>query len=503
MSPGLRFLRWALASTAARKRTLIGLVALPLATALVVGIALGIGAERGGWGAIALPASIPLAVLGAMLAGRVLLRAAQSVRRVQNALWIAEKVEPLRLEARDEAPSRINIVHPAIDLKHFFGGFIAVFNLARRLIERGHRVRLIAMEDSDLPRDWRTILVRYEGLGGSLGSLEVAFAGDRTREIEINPQDALIATHWTAAHVAAAALGKLQADRFLYLIQEYEPFIFPSGSAAALARASYDHPHTALFSTELLREWFALQGIGVFAEGRAAGERDSLSFENAITKVGPVSAADLSRPGPRRLLFYARPEEHAARNLFEIGAMALDQAMAAGAFAGWDIAGIGTVELRGTLPLPRSGATMRLLPRAPQDDYARLLRDFDVGLALMYTPHPSLVPIEMAAAGMTAVTNTFENKDAVALRRISTNLLAAEPSVQGVAAGLAAAEARTEQLEERGRGSQVAWPTTWDEALDDSLLTRLERLLWTESPPDVPQQLAAVTAPPPPAAPPG
>ena len=42
----------------------------------------------------------------------------------------------------------------------------------------------------------------------------------------------------------------------------------------------------------------------------------------------------------------------------------------------------------------------------------------------MYTPHPSLVPIEMASAGMLTVTNTFENKTSEALRAISGNLLA-------------------------------------------------------------------------------
>ena len=53
---------------------------------------------------------------------------------------------------------------------------------------------------------------------------------------------------------------------------------------------------------------------------------------------------------------------------------------------------------------------LELLPRADQRAYAELLRDHDVGLALMYTPHPSLVPIEMASAGMLVVTNSFENK---------------------------------------------------------------------------------------------
>jgi hypothetical protein len=158
--------------------------------------------------------------------------------------------------------------------------------------------------------------------------------------------------------------------------------------------------------------------------------------------------------------------------------MALDQAIASGGFAGWELSGVGTVELRGgSLSLPRSGASLRLVPRGPQADYGRLLRSFDVGLALMFTPHPGLVAIEMAAAGMATVTNTFENKDAAAFGHISANLVAAEPSVEGVAAALSVAEARAEHLDQRARGSHVDWPASWAQALDDDLLAGIERLL--------------------------
>jgi hypothetical protein len=465
-------------STAARKRTLVALVAVPLAVAFVAGTVLGVGAERGGWGLIAIGAAIPAAALGAALGARVLIAGVQSVRRTHAAFWLVDKLEPLALDVRRDAVRRIDIMHPAVDLKHFFGGFIAIFNLARRLGERGHRVRLIALEPPRPPADWRTRLARYEGVGDFAHELEVVFAADRREPVEINPDDALIATHWTAAHVAAKALPELRADRFLYLIQEYEPFIFPMGSAAALARASYDLPHAALYSTGLLRDWFATNAAGVFSAGLQGGERDSATFDNAITPVGPVDVDDLTRDGPRRLLVYARPEEHASRNLLEVGMMALDAAIATGRFSGWEFAGVGTVELgSGALELPRSGATVRLIPRGPQADYGRLLSSFDVGLALMYTPHPGLVSIEMAAAGMATVTNTFENKDAATLGRISSNLIAAEPTVDGVAAALGAAEARAEQLNERARGSRVAWPDSWDEALSEDVLARIEDLL--------------------------
>jgi hypothetical protein len=468
-------------STAARRRTLVVLVAVPLAAALVAGTVLGVGAERGGWGLIAILAAIPAGALGAVIGARALIAGVQSVRRTHSAFWLVDKLEPLGLEVRQSEPRRVDIIHPAVDLKHFFGGFIAIFNLARRLGERGHRVRVIALEPPRPPADWRARLAQYEGVGDFARELEVVFAADRRAPIEISPDDALIATHWTAGHVAAKALPELRADRFLYLIQEYEPFIFPMGSAAALARASYDLPHAALFSTGLLRDWFAANAIGVFSAGREHGERYSATFANAITPVGPVEADDLDRDGPRRLLFYARPEEHASRNLFEVGMMALDAAIASGGFSGWELAGVGTVELGdGVLELPRSGATLRLVPRGPQADYGRMLSSFDVGLALMYTPHPGLVAIEMAAAGMATVTNTFENKDAAALAGISSNLIAADPTVEGVAAALGAAEARAGQLEDRARGSRVAWPASWDEALGDDVLARIETLLVLE-----------------------
>ena len=471
-----------IAGTAARKRTLVALATLPLAAAFVAGVALGVGAQSGGWGVAAILASIPIALIGALLAGRALFGAAQSIRRVQGAFWLVDKLEPLNLEISERAPRRVNIVHPAIDLKHFFGGFIAVFNLARSLAERGHRVRLIALEGPELPSDWRARLRGYEGIGESIDALEVAFVADRSRPLEINPEDGLIATHWTAAHVASAAQRELALERFLYLIQEYEPFIFPMGSAAALCRNSYELPHTALFSTDFLRDWFADQRLGVYAPGRAAGDDASVSFRNAITPVGPVGPDDLHRDPPKRLLFYARPEEHASRNLFEVGAMALDRALFAGGFADWDLVGVGTVDPRGgALRLPSSGKALRLAPRTSQGDYADLLRSSDVGLGLMYTPHPSLVPIEMAAAGMPTVTNTFENKDAAALSRISSNLIAAEPSVEGVTAALAIAETRSKRFEERAAGSRVDWPTGWAEALDDTVMAEVERLLVLET----------------------
>ncbi len=290
------------------------------------------------------------------------------------------------------------------------------------------------------------------------------------------PDDSLIATTWWTAHIAARTLQSLARSRFLYLIQEYEPYTFVMGSLAALAKATYDLPHVALFSTELLRDFFAARRYGVFAAGESRGRQDSVAFENAITRVSPPSAEEMAARGQRKLLFYARPEAHAARNMFELGALALTQAVLGGVFGPrWSFHGIGAVE--DTEDVRLASANLQMVTRRAQTDYAEYLTGFDVGLALMFTPHPSLVPLEMASAGMVTVTNTFETKTREAMEAISGNLLAAEPSPDGIVAGLQQAVERVEDHRARVAGAAVDWSTDWDRSLDDRLMESVERLL--------------------------
>ena len=391
----------------------------------------------------------------------------------ESARVIADKIAPLRWHVGDDEPERINILIPTIDLRHFFGGYIAKFNLAVKLVAAGERVRLVTVDPvGPLPADWRATIESYSGLHGLFDRVEVVF-GRESSAIAIARGDRFVASTWWTAHIADHAARAAGSDRFLYLIQEYEPFTFPMGSYAALAAESYGFSHFALFSSELLRDYFRRHRIGVYADGSEAGDEASASFQNAITAVAPPSRSQLRDRRTRRLLFYARPEPHAARNMFDLGVLALSRALAEGAFTGgWELHGIGTVE-RGRRIELGGGATLELLPRADQAAYGELLRAHDVGLSLMYTPHPSLVPLEMASAGMLTVTNTFEHKDADVLRAISANLIAAEPTLAGITGALLEAAAGVEDVERRVAGSATAWSRDWDTSLDSALIRRL------------------------------
>jgi hypothetical protein len=322
-----------------------------------------------------------------------------------------------------------------------------------------------------LPPGWKRTLESYSGLRGLFDHVEAAF-GRGGQPLEVSPDDSFIATTWWTAHIAADALRTLDKRRFVYLIQEYEPFTFPMGSYAALAAESYRFEHFALFSSEFLRQYFRGHRLGVFVGGVQKGELTSASFQNAITAVTAPTVDELAARTSRRLLFYARPEPHAARNLFELGVLALSSVAQDGLLYGWEVSGIGSVEPGRAIGLG-GGGSIQLLPRSGQDDYARLLHEHDVGVALMYTPHPSLVPIEMAAAGLLTVTNTFENKTQTALAAISANLIAVEPSLDGIVAGLRDALDGVDDFGRRAAGGAVRWSRSWEEAFPAELLDKV------------------------------
>jgi hypothetical protein len=385
-----------------------------------------------------------------------------------------QKIDPLGLRISVAAPKRINLLIPNIDLKHFFGGYITKLNLARRLAEAGFNVRLVIVDICDyLPSVWRRQLQSYDGLEELFDKVETAYAYDRTRLLTVSEDDVFIATTWWTAHIAHQAAKALKKSKFIYLIQEYEPFTFPMGTLASLANQTYGFPHYAIFSTELLRDYFRQNRLGVFSESVGEGEQASTSFQNCITWVGRITREEIAGRVPRKLLFYARPEPHAARNMFEMASLALSEAIAAGYFQGeWEFYGIGTVGTLAKVELS-PGVHMTLYPRQTQEKYRQVLREHDLGLSLMYTPHPSLVPIEMASAGMLVVTNTYANKTAKKLQAISANILAVEPTIEDVTLGLKRAAANIDDYDARVKGAEVQWSTTWQESFDDAFIERI------------------------------
>ncbi|MGK2955042.1 MAG: rhamnosyltransferase WsaF family glycosyltransferase [Solirubrobacterales bacterium] len=390
-----------------------------------------------------------------------------------------QKVAPLFPVVSATQPQRVNLLIPAIDLEHLFGGYIAKFSLARRLVEQGVRTRIVTVDPTPpLPKDWKKQVESYRQLDGLFEGVEVEFGRDGREPLRLSPDDRFIATTWWTAHIATRLASQSGRQRFLYMIQEYEPLTVPSGKWADLAAESYGFEHDALFSTSILRDYFRENRIGVYAGGEHEGDQHSLFFGNAITPVVPPEPEILAGRKNPSLIFYGRPEQHAARNLYDVGIDALRQAISEGVFGEeWSFHGIGSTGSSESVDLG-GGRVLELVPRTDQDSYARLLTGHDLGLALMDAPHPSLVPIEMASAGMIAVTTTYgSTKTPEKMSAISGNLIAVPPDTGSVAAGLAEAVGRIPDSAGRSAAAEVAWANDWDQALDDPLMERIVKLL--------------------------
>ena len=392
---------------------------------------------------------------------------------------IRHMIAPLNLQISEGALERVNTLISMIDFRYFFGGYIGMFNLAKSLAREGFKVRMIIVEECKYePEVWGEEIKKYEGLEDFFDLVEVVYAYSRTEPIEASRRDIFLATSWWTAHVANYARKYLNSEGFLYFSQEYEPAFYRMGTCSALALESYTFPHYAIFSTEILREYFRQNRLGVFRESQQRGDENSVAIENAILQFA-VDRGRMMERVKRKVLFYARPEEHASRNMFELGIIAISNVIGGGYFDRdrWEFYGIGSVEDVEKMVTLCDNIYMRLLPKMSLNEYRDLLPEFDIGVSLMLSPHPSIVPLEMAAAGMLVVTNTFANKTAVCLKGISANIIPAEPTTGGIERALIEAIEHCEDYDLRMAGSRVHWSQSWNDTFHGEIMDRIKRFI--------------------------
>jgi len=368
---------------------------------------------------------------------------------------------------------KLNIFMPAIRRDGMTGGPNTVLNVGCHLAMAGVPVRFVATgAPLEANRDWFwSHLSRLVGVTERIPNVSLASAAGT--QLSISADDQFMATFWTTAHQIAPLMRLTRHERFIYLIQDFEPGFYAWSSNYAMALASYNLAYQAIVNESTLADYLSANGIGRFSD---VGFRDSCTvFEPAIDRqmFHPGAAPNGVVRAPR-LLVYARPKLN-ARNLLGMAVAAVRGAVAAGALKGWEILAIGA---RGSLPAISIGDGL-LLREAPWQDlhgYAQLLRDSDILLCPMLSPHTSYPVLEMAASGGIAITNSFATKTAARLQDLSPSIVAAEPSVAGFTAALidTATKVATGM---RGSGD-IRLPETWEKSFAKAV-QHLQRRLAT------------------------
>jgi glycosyltransferase involved in cell wall biosynthesis len=197
--------------------------------------------------------------------------------------------------------------------------------------------------------------------------------------------DAAVATLWSTAY---ALLHYNQTLRKFYFIQDYEPLFYPAGTISAQVEASYRFGFYGIANTPTLAELY-MQHYG----GTAIAFTPCIDPHIFYPPVQPILTE------PFTVFFYGRPGH--PRNGFELGAQALrllkqrlgERVRILAAGDKWlprqhDLDGV--VENLGVLEYTQT---------------AELYRTCQAGLVMMFTRHPSYLPLELMACGSLVVSN--------------------------------------------------------------------------------------------------
>jgi len=346
----------------------------------------------------------------------------------------------------------------------FFGGYQAFLQLLIALVTAGYKVGLyLTAVDVTIVRYY--IHHHPTSVVTKLLPQIKLYSPRGTIPFVVSPNDVFVA--YSAWHALRANHYSQQLGRrFIYFIQEFEAAFSASNSTRFLVESTYTLSHYAIFNSENLKDYFQREKIGVFAHQDI---KPHYTFEHVLS-ARSSEVRELSPNRKKRLIFYARPEGHAERNLFEIGILALRMAVAAGHYSNWEFQGFGALTALPDIKLGNN-AVMTIEAKLAPAAYYDLLASADVGLSLIFTPHPGLVHFEMVRAGAITVVNTLPHRPAAYFEEISARFVPVAPTLDALVAGLVLAATRSDEQELRTSVEQKAPEKSWSEVFSKEVLS--------------------------------
>lgn len=332
-----------------------------------------------------------------------------------------------------------NIFIPAINKNSMTAGPLGILYLGEFLFRSGFNVRFVLTERTDF--DITAIRID-ERLSNMADHVEFLYL-NRVRKIEISENDICIATLWNSAYIANFVQSRCKNKKFIYMIQDYETIFYPNSSISALTDNTYNFDYNAIFSTKILQEYFKENKIGRFKNN----DVNSIYFDTAASKILPEKNIFVNnRHDKKKFVFYGRP--HQSRNMYELGLYIIQQAIEKHILDKnrWEFISVGAGKNEIQLA---SDVIIESLPYMDIETYKKKVSEMDLGLSLMLSPHPSMVPIDLALSGVVVVTNTYANKSEDTLKNISRNIFAGEPTLEGILSKLNEAVCLVEDLEKR------------------------------------------------------
>jgi len=328
----------------------------------------------------------------------------------------------------------VHLLIPGVSPSGVFGGVGTAVALAVALAEAGEQVQLVMTDYGQSIDDAtvrRVILHHLDTDPAALERITIARAIHDDEELELTVDDVFIATAWWTAHRAAATIAahpELRRRSIIYLVQDDETLFYEASERRMMAASSYTLDALPVVNSRPLADHLRSEHDLVVDDDLVLAPRV------AVPRVLPLHPTEQTL----RVIVYGRPS--VGRNLFEtaLRGIAIWEARrrSGGDTTPVEIISVGEPE---QFRYRIGEQLVRSLGVLSWDAYLDLLASAHLGVSLMASPHPSYPPLEMAASGMTVITNRWGPKD---LGSLSDRIVSCDPDASDVARALTEGELR-------------------------------------------------------------
>lgn len=300
----------------------------------------------------------------------------------------------------DEDVKRINLVTDTLSGSSLLGGVATALVVATEFANNyGYELRIIT-RCTDINTTNYYVTMKNLGI---LPAKKISFYSDYAQDrlalqsrLDITADDLFFATSWWSAE---AILKTTIRKRVFYIVQEVETMFYNYGDEHQRCMEIFQNPDIRfVINSQYLQEYFQTNMPCITNNG--------IHFQPAFPDT-LYQRSDEVNEGKYKLFFYSRPNN--PRNLFKKGVKILNHMITNGILdtSQWDIYFMGqdTPEI-----VFENGYKPIFKGQVSWNEYAEFLSTIDIGLCLMYTPHPSYPPFDVASSGGVVITNKFMTK---------------------------------------------------------------------------------------------
>jgi len=377
------------------------------------------------------------------------------VRREDFWLRTHRHLHSMNLVRDPGAEKHVNLVISSLGRAQLFGGIATCTGIATVL------ARALDLPLRVISRDGGATQDQYRAIVSAIGIEpwgRISFYSDSSRDdlgqncppIYSSDSDIFLASSWWTA---TALRQNVENERVYHIIQEDELMFYQRGDDYLDCLNALNAPASKfIVNSHYLHSWFKDAYPRIYS--------NSAFFE-------PVFPKNLPRDFPEKkvynLFFYARMTN--PRNLFWFGSRIIDNCFKQGILdpSEWN------VFLAGDDSIPQleffGGKKTINLGILSWEEYRGFLRDVDLGVCLIHTPHPGYPVYDVAGSGGVALTNTLYTKDSFPS---SENIIACDLSEDSFMEGMRrAVELAKDGLTRGGNYQRQSFPHSWEESLLD------------------------------------